>query len=109
VIERLQENDMEILPLQPVRFGEVSSVAQVSKKQQPAGTGFGEVLQKSMESVNSTLQEADELTRGLAAGEHGNIHETMIAIEKASISFKMATRVQQKAIAAYQEVMRIQL
>ncbi len=100
---------METLPLQSVRFGEASSVVQASKKQQPTGTGFGEVLQKSIDSVNTNLQESDELTRGLAAGEHGNIHETMIAIEKASISFRMATRVQQKAIAAYQEIMRIQL
>ena len=67
------------------------------------------MLQKSIESVNNNMQEADELSRGLAAGEHGNIHETMIAMEKASISFRMMTRVQQKAIAAYQEVMRIQL
>ena len=100
---------METLPLQPVRFGEAPSAVQASKKQQPTGTGFGEVLQKSIDSVNANLQESDELTRGLAAGEQGNIHETMIAIEKASISFRMATRVQQKAIAAYQEIMRIQL
>jgi flagellar hook-basal body complex protein FliE len=100
---------MEILPLQQVRFGETPSIAQASKKQQTAVTGFGEVLQKSIDSVNTTLQEADELNRGLAAGEHGNIHETMIAIEKASISFRMMTRVQQKAIAAYQDIMRIQL
>ena len=71
--------------------------------------GFGEVLKKSIESVNSMQQEADELTRGLMAGEHGNIHETMIAIEKAGISFRMMTSVQQKAISAYQEIMRIQL
>ncbi|RJX30038.1 MAG: flagellar hook-basal body complex protein FliE [Desulfurivibrio sp.] len=100
---------MEILPLQPAGLAGTPSVAQVSKKQQAPGAGFGEVLQKSIESVNANLQEADELSRGLAAGEHGNIHETMIAIEKGSISFRMMTRVQQKAVAAYQEVMRIQL
>jgi flagellar hook-basal body complex protein FliE len=100
---------MEILPLQQVHIGETPSIAQASKKQQTAGTGFGEVLQKSIDSVNTTLQEADELNRGLVAGEHGNIHETMIAIEKANISFRMMTRVQQKAIAAYQDMMRIQL
>jgi flagellar hook-basal body complex protein FliE len=100
---------METLPLSPVRFGETPSIAQASKKQQVAGTGFGEVLQKSIESVNAAQLESDELSRGLAAGEHGNIHETMIAIEKAGISFKMMTRVQQKAITAYQDMMRIQL
>ena len=100
---------MQLLPLQPVQFGETIAAAQVSKKQQVPGAGFEEALKKSIESVNATMQESDELSRGLAAGEHGNIHETMIAIEKASISFRMMTRVQQKAIAAYQDMMRIQL
>ncbi|MBI5559358.1 MAG: flagellar hook-basal body complex protein FliE [Deltaproteobacteria bacterium] len=100
---------METLPLQPVRVGESLPATQALKNQRPGETGFGEVLKKSMESVNAGMQEADELARGLVAGEHGNIHETMIAVEKAGISFRLMTKVQQKAIAAYQDMMRIQL
>lgn len=99
---------MKTLPLQPVRFGESLVSAQVSKNEQP-GTGFGDVLKKSIETVNGRITEARELSEGLIAGEHGNIHETMIAMEKAGISFRLMTKVQQKAIQAYQDTMRIQL
>ena len=72
-------------------------------------TGFSEILSKSMGAVNGQMQEADQLVQGLASGQHANIHETMIAMEKSGISFRMMTKVQQKVIDAYREVMRMQL
>jgi len=74
-----------------------------------SGTGFSELLSRSLAEVNGQNQEADLLVKGLAAGEHANIHETMIAMEKAGISFRMMTRVQQKVIDAYREIMRMQI
>ncbi|HCC53963.1 MAG TPA: flagellar hook-basal body complex protein FliE [Desulfobulbaceae bacterium] len=74
-----------------------------------AGSGFSEILSRSIAEVNGSNQEADLLVKGLAAGEHANIHETMIAMEKSGISFRMMTRVQQKVIDAYREIMRMQL
>jgi len=70
---------------------------------------FGEMLRKSIDNVNNNIQEAETLAAGLAGGEHANIHETMIAMEKASISFRMLTKVQNKVVEAYKEIMRIQL
>ncbi len=77
-------------------------------KENPVG-GFGEVLQQAIGSVNKSLVDADAMAAGLASGQHANIHETMIALEKADISFRLATKVQGKAIDAYKEVMRLQL
>ncbi|OGR00140.1 MAG: flagellar hook-basal body complex protein FliE [Deltaproteobacteria bacterium RIFOXYD12_FULL_55_16] len=74
-----------------------------------AGPGFSEILSRSIAEVNGQNQEADLLVKGLAAGEHANIHETMIAMEKSGISFRLMTRVQQKVIDAYREIMRMQL
>jgi flagellar hook-basal body complex protein FliE len=74
-----------------------------------AGTGFSDILSRSIAEVNGQNQEADMLVQGLAAGEHANIHETMIAMEKSGISFRMMTRVQQKVIDAYREIMRMQI
>ena len=98
---------MKMLPLESVRPQE--PVITQHQKTKEAGTGVGEVLRKSIDSVNNRIEEANELTEGLAAGQHGNIHETMIAVEKAGISFRLMTKMQQKAITAYQEIMRIQL
>jgi len=100
---------MNTLALQPVRFGEAITPGQTEKTQKTSEIGFGDVLKKSMEAVNSGMQEASALSEGLIAGEHGNIHETMIAMEKSGISFRLMTKVQQKAIQAYQDTMRIQL
>lgn len=100
---------MKTLGLQPVRFGETLPTGQVEKSKKSSGTGFGEVLKASIETVNSGMEEARLLSEGLISGEHGNIHETMIAMEKSSITFRLMTRVQQKAIEAYQDTMRIQL
>lgn len=72
-------------------------------------TGFSEILSRSIAEVNGQSQESDLLVKGLAAGEHANIHETMIAMEKSGISFRMMTKVQQKVIDAYREIMRLQI
>jgi flagellar hook-basal body complex protein FliE len=74
-----------------------------------SGMGFSEILSRSISEVNSRSQEADLLVKGLAAGEHANIHETMIAMEKSGISFRMMTKVQQKVIDAYREIIRMQI
>ena len=74
-----------------------------------ADLGFGDVLKNSIDNVNEQIQSAGEMSKGLVAGEHSNIHETMIALEKANISFRLMTKVQQKALNAYQEVMRMQV
>lgn len=74
-----------------------------------AAGGFGEILNRSIAAVNTQLGEADALAQGLATGQHANIHETMIAAEQAGISFRLMTRVQQKVLDAYQEIMRMQL
>lgn len=72
-------------------------------------TGFGDMLKQSIESVNGKMKESAAMSTGLVAGQHSNIHETMIAMEKSSLSFRMLTKVQTKVIDAYKEVMRIQL
>ena len=45
----------------------------------------------------------------MATGRSHNIHETMIALDKADVSFRMLTKVRNKAVEAYQEIMRMQI
>ena len=99
---------MSAITLQPVSLAGSSSVKS-SGAASGAGEGFSEILSRSIADVSGQDLKADQLVKGLAAGEHANIHETMIAIEKADISFRMMTKVQQKVIGAYQEIMRMQI
>jgi flagellar hook-basal body complex protein FliE len=66
---------------------------------------FSELVSK----VNDIQIQTDKSIQGLASGENKNLHEVMIAVEKASISFQFMSQVRNKALEAYQEVMRMQV
>ena len=71
--------------------------------------GFGDVLKQAVENVNSMLHEAGRLEDAVARGESVNIHQAVIAGEKAGLSFRLLMQVRNKMIEAYQEVMRMQV
>jgi flagellar hook-basal body complex protein FliE len=77
------------------------------KKDTGAEKSFGQFLKASIEEVNRLQGEANHAIEELATGQTKNIHETMIALEKAEISFKLMLQVRNKIIEAYQEVMRM--
>ncbi len=72
-------------------------------------SSFGEVLAQSLEKVNDMQIQADKAVQRLASGESKNIHETMLAMEKADIAFKTMNQVRSKVIDAYREIMRMQV
>lgn len=73
------------------------------------GSGFADALKDSIDKVNTIQTEADQAIKGLATGQVNNIHDTMIAIEKANLSFNMMVQVRNKIVAAYEEIMRTQV
>ena len=74
-----------------------------------AGKSFGAFLEGSISEVNKLQQEADLAIKDLASGNEVDIHNTMIAMEKAEVSFKLMMQVRNKIINAYEEVMRMQI
>ncbi|PLX49637.1 MAG: flagellar hook-basal body complex protein FliE [Desulfobulbaceae bacterium] len=98
---------MKTLPLMQIQQTPV--LEKTSNKGPVSQAGFDDVLQKSLQGVNANIQEASQMAEGLVSGQHSNIHETMIAMEKSTVSFRMLTKVQQKVITAYQDVMRMQV
>ena len=70
---------------------------------------FADFLKAQVESVNHLQKEADTAVAAMVTGESGNLHETMIALDKADVSFRTLTRVRTKIIDAYHEVMRMNI
>lgn len=83
----------------------------LGKKEESRGArdAFKTLLKHSMEEVNQLQHEADRSIEQLVAGESKNLHDTMIAMEKANISFRLMMEVRNKIIEAYHEVMRMQV
>jgi len=81
--------------------------AQGVKAPQNPVNEFGDLLSKMVGKVNDLQTSADKSIQGLATGESKGLHEVMLAVEKASVSFQMLTQVRNKAVEAYQEIMRM--
>lgn len=85
-------------------FPEVSGAKSTS-----AAEGAGKFFSELVSKVNDMQIQSDQAIQGLATGENKNLHEVMISMEKASISFQFLSQVRNKAVEAYQEVMRMQI
>ncbi len=70
----------------------------------PSPGGFAQVL----EQVNGILQRADQLAAGYAQGQVG-LTEAVLASQKADTTFLMVMALRNRALAAYQEVMNLQV
>jgi flagellar hook-basal body complex protein FliE len=82
--------------------------AKTASQAPPTGKGFMETLKESMDKVNEQQNVADRSVQDLSVGRAHTLHETMITVEQANISFKMMMAVRGKLVAAYHEVMRMQ-
>jgi flagellar hook-basal body complex protein FliE len=62
-----------------------------------------------LEQVQGTVDRADELGLQLASGELTDLHEYMAAATKASLAVELTVAFRDKAVEAYQEIMRMQI
>ncbi|VBB42467.1 Flagellar hook-basal body complex protein FliE [uncultured Desulfatiglans sp.] len=100
---------MKIIPLlHTERLSVLQNPGSTEKVQQP-GTGFACAFKSALAHVNQLQKTADTAAVDLAAGRREDIHQTMIAIEKADVTFRLIMQIRNKVVAAYEEVMRMQV
>lgn len=91
----------------------VSAVADAGKMMgtslAPQKTDFAGWLEQQINVVNNQIQTAEVEVVKLAAGQSGNLHEVMLSLEKAKLSFELMMQVRNKLLEGYQEVMRMQI
>lgn len=74
------------------------------------GADFARILQNSIAQVNQTQQEAEGLAAKFAAGDgNAKLHDVMISLQKANISFQEMVQVRNKLVSAYHDVMNMQI
>lgn len=74
-----------------------------------AGKHFAEALKNTISDVNQAQVTADRAAEQVVAGDTKNLHGAMLRMEEADISLRMMVQVRNKAVEAYQEVMRMQV
>jgi flagellar hook-basal body complex protein FliE len=89
---------------------QATPLSAASSGQVAGGSNFADVLKNSIDKVNQTQAQANAMADKLAAGDSNqNLHEVMIALQTASLSFQEMVQVRNKLVTAYQDVMNIQV
>jgi len=73
-----------------------------------AATPFAGMFQAMVEQTSALDAQASRAVTGLLSGQGVDIHDAMIATEKADMEFELALQVRNKAVGAYQQMMGMQ-
>ncbi|PKG25173.1 flagellar hook-basal body complex protein FliE [Niallia nealsonii] len=84
-----------------------ANAAAVSTTASDKSKSFATFLKDSLNKVNQAQNESDSLTTKLAKGENIDLSQVMIASQKASITMQATIEIRNKAVEAYQEMMRM--
>jgi len=91
------------------RYGINQYIEQMEKDKVNKTSSFVETLKESINKMGEIEKEADREIKKLATMESSDIHDTMIAIEKADMAFQLMIQIRNKIINAYEEIMRMQV
>ncbi|WP_144509261.1 flagellar hook-basal body complex protein FliE [Bacillus sp. FJAT-22090] len=89
----------------PSQINPASTTSKLSSAE--AQGKFGDFLKSAIESVNANQQASDVATEKLIRGEDIELHDVMIASQKASITLNATLEIRNKVVEAYQEIMRM--
>lgn len=78
-----------------------------SRKTEGSGAAAG--FEKLLNETAQQIKKADNAILESNTGGSADLHDVMIAMEKADISLKLLVQVRNKAVDAYQEIMRMQV
>jgi len=96
---------MAIQPIEPHQINPAQGAGRV----EASDASFMDALKESIRQVNDAQLQADQAISDLTTGKQQDLHQTMIAIEKASLSFELMMQVRNKIVAAYEEISRMQI
>ena len=101
-------------PIGPVQLANTASIAlpSITENALPAqsgGTLFKNMFDSAVNTVENFQSEASTAVENLLSGQNEDVHTSMIATQKADLSFQLFMGVRNKVVSTYQSVMGMQL
>lgn len=87
----------------------VGTLENLGSPSRAASPNFGGLVLDEVERTNDKLLGADRAVQEVALGSNRSLHSVMIELEEARLGFQLLLQVRNRALEAYQEVMRTQL
>lgn len=94
---------------QSINLGQSSSIDLNRFGRSDEPPSFSSLLKQALDSVNDTQQTASAKMTAIETGASTDLVGTMIAGQKASLSFQALMQVRNKMVTAYEEIMRMQI
>ena len=79
------------------------------KPKSGSGESFGNMVHDYLSKVTGDSANAAEETKKVLADKNENVHDAMVALEEASLSFQMMLEVRNRMLESYQELKRTQV
>lgn len=92
----------------------IVSITNIDKPEKQATTddvasGFQSAMKKAIGGVNDLQSNADNMAVKMAQGDIEDVHQAMLAMNKAKLALDLTITVRNKVVEAYQEIMRMQV
>ncbi|HME33128.1 MAG TPA: flagellar hook-basal body complex protein FliE [Terriglobales bacterium] len=92
------------LPIRPSGFPQADG----PRGKSTPGSGFGDALRDAVSEVDTLNLDAGYKVSSLVEGNGMDVHEAMIAVQKADLSFQLMLQVRNKVVQAYQQIAGMQ-
>ena len=74
-----------------------------------AAEGFGDTIASALEAVSESEFAADAIAENIATGGDATVQQLMVSMTKAQLNVDLLVQVRNRAVEAYQEIMRMQV
>ena len=92
----------------PVQMSARSHLGETKVDEQPVKS-FGEFMVDALKKTNELELESERLNAAMAAGRIEDVSQVVVASQKAEIALQLTLQLRNRATAAYQEIMRMQV
>jgi flagellar hook-basal body complex protein FliE len=97
-------------PISPIRMINLPEVAQVESSTTGSASGaFGSMLEGMIGRVDQSQNQAQQAAESFLTGGNEELHSVALASQRAELQFDLFMQVRNKAVSAYQEIMRMQV
>lgn len=100
---------LPIVPVPPSSISGVTGIGAGAGAAQTAAPGFGDAMANGLQAVSNMEFAADAAIQDVASGGDTSVHELMTATSQAQLGIELVAQVRDKAIEAYNEIMRMQV